>query len=114
MSLGSKIRDARIKLKLTQTQLANKIGVSFNSISDWENDKHKPDIDYLIPLCKSLNVDANYLLEWENNADLNNSKNHKSILKEKGLMDENGNIDEESFNKLMKIADMMKEMNKEK
>ena len=37
--------------------------------------------------------------------------NYKKILKDKGLMDENDNIDEDSFNKLMKIADMMKEMN---
>ncbi len=114
MSLGSKIRDARISLKMTQTQLANKIGVSFNSISDWENDKHKPDIDYLIPLCKNLNVDANYLLSWNEKLNTINEdkfEHHKKILKDKGLMDENDNIDEESFNKLIKIADIMKELN---
>lgn len=116
MSLGSKIKDARINLKMTQTQLADLIGVSFNSISDWENDKHKPDIDYLIPLCKSLNVDANYLLSWneeKNTIDKNNFDYHKKILKEKGLMDENDNINEENFNKLMKFAEFMKEINKE-
>ena len=32
---------------------------------------------------------------------------YKNVLKEKGLMDENENIDEESLNKLIKIADIL-------
>ena len=36
------------------------------------------------------------------------SQKYKSILEEKGLMDSNGNINEDNFNKLMELADMMK------
>ena len=35
------------------------------------------------------------------------NKDYKQLLKEKGLMDENENINEESLNKLLKIADIL-------
>lgn len=42
------------------------------------------------------------------------SQKYKSILEEKGLIDSNGNINEDNFNKLMELADMMKKLkNKE-
>lgn len=37
---------------------------------------------------------------------------YKQILMSKGLMDDNGNIDEENFDNLMKLAEMMKNFNK--
>ena len=39
-------------------------------------------------------------------------KEYKKILKEKGLMDDEENIDEESLDKLLKIADMIEGINK--
>lgn len=47
MTLGESIRIARKAKGYTQKDLAELVGVKFNSISDWEKDKHAPDIDKL-------------------------------------------------------------------
>ena len=62
MSFGTKIREARKLKKLTQKQLADKIGAAHNSVSDWENDKNKPDPDTIELLCGVLEITPNYLL----------------------------------------------------
>ena len=62
MTFGEKIRDSRITMKLTQKQLAEMIGAKHNSISDWENDKNKPDPNTIELLCGVLNISPNYLL----------------------------------------------------
>lgn len=62
ISFGKKIKDARKAKGLTQKQLAAKINAAHNSISDWENDKNKPDPDTIELLCGVLNITPNYLL----------------------------------------------------
>lgn len=62
LSFGEKIKEARKTKKLTQKELANLIGAKHNSISDWENDKNKPDPDTIELLCGVLGITPNYLL----------------------------------------------------
>lgn len=62
LTFGEKIKEARKSKKLTQKQLASKIGAAHNSISDWENDKNKPDPDTIELLCGILEITPNYLL----------------------------------------------------
>lgn len=62
LTFGEKIKEARKAKKLTQKQLANKIGAAHNSISDWENNKNKPDPDTIELLCGVLDISPNYLL----------------------------------------------------
>lgn len=62
LTFGEKIKEARKAKKLTQKQLADKIGAAHNSISDWENDKNKPDPDTIELLCGVLEITPNYLL----------------------------------------------------
>lgn len=62
LTFGEKIKAARKAQKLTQKQLAEKIGAAHNSVSDWENDKNKPDPDTIELLCGVLNITPNYLL----------------------------------------------------
>lgn len=62
MTFGEKIKNARNIKKLTQRQLAELIGAKHNSISDWENDKNKPDPDTIELLCGVLEITPNYLL----------------------------------------------------
>lgn len=64
MSLGSRIRAARIEADLTQEELAAKCGVTKQAVSHWENDKSPPTAVHLRAIhehCK--NVDYNWLLE---------------------------------------------------
>lgn len=61
-TFGEKIKEARKLQKLTQKQLADLIGAAHNSVSDWENNKNKPDPDTIELLCGILKMTPNYLL----------------------------------------------------
>lgn len=50
MEIGKKLKDARIKAELTQENVAEKISVSRQTISNWENEKFYPDIISVIKL----------------------------------------------------------------
>ena len=110
MALNINIKNARKNNNMTQRQLADAIGVSHNTISDWESGNHKPDIDTLFLLCNILKVDANYMLDYEEKIkelevqNKSNDDQYKQILKNKGLMDDNDNINEENFKKLIDFA----------
>lgn len=62
VSFGEKIKSARKAKGFTQKQLAAKINAAHNSISDWENNKNKPDPDTIELLCGVLEITPNYLL----------------------------------------------------
>ncbi len=62
LTFGEKIREARKSQNLTQKQLAERIGAKHNSVSDWENNKNKPDPDTIELLCGILKITPNYLL----------------------------------------------------
>ncbi len=47
MNLGNKIKALRLKAGLTQEMLANEFGVTYQTISKWENDVCAPDIEML-------------------------------------------------------------------
>lgn len=63
LTFGEKIKEARKAQNLTQKQLAESIGAKHNSVSDWENDKNKPDPDTIELLCGVLKITPNYLLQ---------------------------------------------------
>ena len=78
MSIGDKIRNARINRGINQKELANLLtqkGISIGNttISNWENGTSKPDPDTISVLCEILNVDANYILGF------NNTESHNKI-----------------------------------
>ncbi|MBP5492592.1 MAG: helix-turn-helix domain-containing protein [Clostridiales bacterium] len=63
MSIGSNIRRFREERKLTQEQVAEKIGVSFQAVSSWERDEYKPDTEKLIRLAEVFDVSVSVLVE---------------------------------------------------
>lgn len=60
--IGSRIREHRKKLGISQKQLAKKIGVSNGCVSNWEQGLNRPDADLLAALCEVLNVSPSSLL----------------------------------------------------
>lgn len=56
---GEKIRRARKAAGLTQRQLADRLGVSNTSVSNWEKDLSRPDADLIQALCAALNLQPN-------------------------------------------------------
>ncbi len=63
---GDRIRDARKAAGLTQRQLADSLGVSNTSISNWEKGLSRPDADMIQKLCTYLSVQPNYFYGAEN------------------------------------------------
>ncbi len=56
---GEKIRNARKTLGLTQRQLADRLGVSNTTISNWEKGLSRPDADLIQELCRVLGLQPN-------------------------------------------------------
>ena len=63
--IGSKIKAARLEKKLTQEQVAELLGVSRQTISNWENEKSYPDIISVIKMSDCYEVSLDYLLKGE-------------------------------------------------
>lgn len=60
--IGSIIKDIRKKNNLTQNEFASILGVTFQAVSKWENDKSIPDITILKDISNKFNIDLNYLI----------------------------------------------------
>lgn len=87
MTFGEKLRNSRLAMKLTQRQLADMVGAKHNSVSDWENNKNKPDPDTIELLCGVLGITPNYLLN-SNSDDF--SFTEKEIIKKYRKLDAYG------------------------
>lgn len=65
MDLGKKIIEMRKNAKLSQEQLAEKLNVTRQTISNWENGKFYPDIDALVKISKCFNISLDDLLNYD-------------------------------------------------
>ena len=63
MDIGTKLSQARIGAKLTQEQVAAALGVSRQTISNWETGKTYPDIVSVIKLSDLYEVSLDHLLK---------------------------------------------------
>ena len=59
---AKRLENLRKSYKLTQKQLADKLGVKKQTVSNWENDNILPSIDTLIRICNFFNVSTDYIL----------------------------------------------------
>ena len=114
MSVGDNIRTARINKGLTQWQLAEILQsrgavVGNTTISNWEKGISKPDPDIIEKLCKILDVDANFILGF------NKEKNVNEFDKLELLFNKNKNILSDSDKAIITaiIEQRIKEIDKE-
>jgi transcriptional regulator with XRE-family HTH domain len=91
MELGNQIKKYRNELEISQEKLAEKIYVSRQSVSNWENDKNYPDINSLIRLSEVFNVSLDVLIKGD-------VKKMKKEISEK---------DRKDFNKVSNILAIM-------
>lgn len=64
-TFGEKLASLRKQANMTQNDLADKLMVSRQAITKWENDKGLPDIDNLVMISKIFNVTMEDLLEYK-------------------------------------------------
>ena len=62
-SIGKKIKLARVNSKLTQEELAEEIGISARYVSQLERGLAFGSANTIISICKTLNIDSNFLFE---------------------------------------------------
>ena len=76
--ISNLIKTKRKEKKITQEELANKLGVTEKAISRWETGRGTPDISLLIPLSKELKIEVSELLNGEENKNI--TKNIETII----------------------------------
>lgn len=82
MSFGTRLKEKRESLGITQPQLAEMLGVSKGAIGNWETDVNSPRATLLYDLFDILHCDANYLFQDET----------REIYKDKATPEEFENI----------------------
>lgn len=65
MEIGKKLKEIRMKLNLTQEQVAEELFVSRQTISNWENEKSYPDILSIIKLSDLYAISLDELLKGD-------------------------------------------------
>lgn len=65
MELGKQIKKYRNEANLSQEELAEKVYVSRQTISNWENDKSYPDIKSLVLMSEVFNVSLDNLIKGD-------------------------------------------------
>ena len=63
--IGKFIAQARKNKKMTQQELAEKLGVTDKSVGNWENGRNMPDLSLFKPLCAILGITINEFLSGE-------------------------------------------------
>lgn len=63
--IGKFIATCRKEKKITQSDLAEQLGVTDRSVSNWETGKNMPDLSLFKPLCEILGITINELLSGE-------------------------------------------------
>ena len=67
MKIGDQLKKARLDKNMTQEEVAEKIFVSRQSISNWENNKTYPDIGNVIALSDLYEISLDELLKGSDN-----------------------------------------------
>lgn len=79
MTIGKTIKQLRLTHNLSQEALAEQLGVSRQTISNWENDRTVPALDYMKKLCEEYQLSLDQLFRLETN-EVGKTKLSKRLL----------------------------------
>ena len=74
LSLGTKLLNLRHQNKLSQTEIADILGISQNAYNKWEADKCKPSANNLLKLSQYYKVDIIKLIDDNEKVSLSNNE----------------------------------------
>ena len=69
--LGQRINELRLATGWSQVQLAEKLSISKQTVSNWENENIQPSIEMLVRVAKLFHVTTDYLLGLDNSRTIN-------------------------------------------
>jgi len=103
MEFSERLKELRKQAKLTQVELAGKLGIVQSSYADWERGKKKPTQDNLVKIAQVLNVSVDYLVgnSEEKSDDLDNIE-LLFRMNSKGLTEEEKEIFKKELIEFMK------------
>ncbi len=104
MDIGERIKNLRMNLKITQTQLAKNAGLTSAAISQFEAGTRKPSFDALSKLANVLNVSMDFLLGKKEEAQ-KETINKEYIEMIKNIM----NFSEENKQLMFELYEFVKE-----
>lgn len=67
-TFGENLKNERVQAGLTQAELAQKIGVKQQQLSQWECDKVEPTLSNIVAILKALNIGFEDLVDELPNA----------------------------------------------
>ncbi len=84
-AVGGRIKYYRERLKLDQKVIAEKIGVTSNAISNWENGRTRPDFSVVPKLCEALGITLYELYGIDSKQDTYTAKEKSMVERYRGL-----------------------------
>ncbi len=63
--LSKRIHELRLAMGWSQVELAKRLQISKQTVSNWENDNIQPSVDMLVRLARTFSVTTDYLLGLE-------------------------------------------------
>lgn len=94
--VAKNIKEARTKMNMTQMNLADEMGVSYQAVSNWERGNSMPDISKLPELCKILNISFEELV---------GEKTAQTDIAEKLMQDEDAEV---SLEEVAQVGQLVK------
>ena len=83
VKIGKFIAICRKEKNITQQNLADSLGVSYKTVSNWENGRNMPDVSLFKPLCEQLGIKVNELLNGEGDSNDNGVVDYLKYQKKK-------------------------------
>lgn len=68
MTFGARLKQARANKKLTQNDVADKLGIDFTTISKYENNRSEPDNEILREMASMYEVTLDWLISGQERA----------------------------------------------
>ena len=104
---GDRLRELRKNKKISQEEIGKLCGVAKNTVSNWENNINKPDINLITILAQYFNVTTDYLLGF-NQDDLDKIERLKIACQEAGVIIDGQDFNIEDFKRAMLIVETLK------
>lgn len=82
MTIGERIKEFRLKAGLTQSELAEKLGIPYQSIGQWERGLRSPKIETLQKIAEALGVEPWQLMGYDGSIRVDTGKHSDKPLSE--------------------------------
>ncbi len=105
LNFGQKIKKLRTDAGLSQAMLAEHIGVSVQSISNWECNNTMPNISQIVPLASILCVSTDYLL----GVGFDEKADHETLIRNVNTVWANYSVNTKENNADLLVANLYKE-----